>query len=1107
MNFQERKAFERAVRPILATNDNLGLVSAVHLFDRTNQSRPMYLVLLQHKSKKGFLEEAVVFFSKKKKKNEPARITPEVVLPVCSDFHFTKLTSVLMEINISQNLYRFATTTSAARLLSQKFLKIMEDLKKNPLPPRDLGFGHHKWIFHYCLITKKLVSKLEKEYRLAIQKNGNKNSKKSEVSQSEEISEFSDLSNISDSDEEIQKKKNNLLLKDLIFKKKQISEEELEENIQTENDFALDLGVPLNSNNLNPNENENENENKNEDENENEKEKEKKKNKEKEKEKEKKKINENDEKEKQSLNKNENENDKEKEKEKILSQLKTKEDYDEIKNEEKEKEKEKQQENEKKISKISKLNQSYPPTSAIFDEEKQIYETKIEKKMSNVSSDFSLSREYVDVKMIQEMDKYSNWEELKILFVTFNVNDKRPSTEFKKLIAPNKKETKLDLVIVGLQEIDMSPSNILMDMNKSRSKLWVRHVEKELFALSEGGSDWKLIVQEQMVGLFLGIWINKKHLKGLGRSETDFVRCGALKKFGNKGALAAKLQIYDSKIIIINSHLAAHQGNVKKRNHDLKTIFQKLWDGKLIGYNQNSAIYQPDLMFLAGDLNYRIELDHDHVLKNVEEKNYQLLIKNDQLKKEILINKNANLINFKEGEIVFPPSYKFDVGTKNNYDSSKKKRIPAYTDRILWFLDSPFNDDNTDEEKDENESDNENDNDNKNENEDKKKKKKKEKKKTQLVQHYYKSVNSYMFSDHKPVTSLFTFQARKIDFLKKSLYLEKLLGEITEIENNAIAKTEVSTNSIDFGLVQYKIPKIEKLVIKNIGSVVASFAFVCKPEPDPKSEPVLMQLPWLKITPKHGIIPEGSTRTISITLQVNDPKTARRFTLERDELETVLILHLKHGKVHFITISATWEKTCFGLSLSNLINCAEPVSKTSLSQINNTAESNESMLIPKELWLLTDYIWNYGTTKKKLFQQGGDFDEINTIRTLISCTSEQLDSKFSIHSVTEVFLEFIESLYRPIINLKKYKSSIKDTNSNIQSLKLIKKLNPVNYQAFIYLISFGKHLLANSKENNLSLSFVSQIFASIFFRWDKNNHPSQREIEESILLIQNFLLF
>lgn len=43
------------------------------------------------------------------------------------------------------------------------------------------------------------------------------------------------------------------------------------------------------------------------------------------------------------------------------------------------------------------------------------------------------------------------------------------------------------------------------------------------------------------------------------------------------------------------------------------------------------------------------------------------------------------LRQFQEGPLLFPPTYKFDKNS-DNYDTSEKKRKPAWTDRILWRL-------------------------------------------------------------------------------------------------------------------------------------------------------------------------------------------------------------------------------------------------------------------------------------------------------------------------------------------------------------------------------------------------------------------------------------
>jgi hypothetical protein len=53
----------------------------------------------------------------------------------------------------------------------------------------------------------------------------------------------------------------------------------------------------------------------------------------------------------------------------------------------------------------------------------------------------------------------------------------------------------------------------------------------------------------------------------------------------------------------------------------------------------------------------------------------------DQLKKEMM-TKRA-FANFVEGDISFPPTFKYDKGS-DDFDTSEKARPPAWTDRILF---------------------------------------------------------------------------------------------------------------------------------------------------------------------------------------------------------------------------------------------------------------------------------------------------------------------------------------------------------------------------------------------------------------------------------------
>jgi len=51
------------------------------------------------------------------------------------------------------------------------------------------------------------------------------------------------------------------------------------------------------------------------------------------------------------------------------------------------------------------------------------------------------------------------------------------------------------------------------------------------------------------------------------------------------------------------------------------------------------------------------------------------------------LSQDLLISSFKEGEIKFPPTYKFDLGT-HTYDTSRKQRVPSWTDRILYKDDS-----------------------------------------------------------------------------------------------------------------------------------------------------------------------------------------------------------------------------------------------------------------------------------------------------------------------------------------------------------------------------------------------------------------------------------
>lgn len=121
-----------------------------------------------------------------------------------------------------------------------------------------------------------------------------------------------------------------------------------------------------------------------------------------------------------------------------------------------------------------------------------------------------------------------------------------------------------------------------------------------------------------------------------------------------------------------------------------------------------SSSSPPNLSFIFffGDLNYRINLDYYEVKKLVESKSFLELVQSDQLwlsmqsgrvfkgfmegkiawqKWQIIMLLFLFVMNL--GPLLFPPTYRYDIRT-NNYDTSEKKRIPAWCDRILFLAEN-----------------------------------------------------------------------------------------------------------------------------------------------------------------------------------------------------------------------------------------------------------------------------------------------------------------------------------------------------------------------------------------------------------------------------------
>ncbi|XP_074966778.1 phosphatidylinositol 4,5-bisphosphate 5-phosphatase A isoform X2 [Phalacrocorax aristotelis] len=265
----------------------------------------------------------------------------------------------------------------------------------------------------------------------------------------------------------------------------------------------------------------------------------------------------------------------------------------------------------------------------------------------------------------------------RITVVTWNVGTAMPPNDVTSLLHLNTGETNdADVIAIGLQEVNSK-------INKRLKDALFTDQWSELFMDVLSPFHFVLVSTVRMQGVILLVFAKYYHLPFLQDIQTDCTRTGLGGYWGNKGGVSVRLSIFGHMVCFLNCHLPAHLEKAEQRKEDFATILHmQQFEG-----HTASGILDHDLVFWFGDLNFRIEsLDIRFVKYAIDSNILSQLWEKDQL--NIAKSTWPVLSGFQEGPLNFPPTFKFDVGT-NKYDSSAKKRKPAWTDRILWKIKSP----------------------------------------------------------------------------------------------------------------------------------------------------------------------------------------------------------------------------------------------------------------------------------------------------------------------------------------------------------------------------------------------------------------------------------
>lgn len=335
---------------------------------------------------------------------------------------------------------------------------------------------------------------------------------------------------------------------------------------------------------------------------------------------------------------------------------------------------------------------------------------------------------------------------LSLYIVTWNVSAKYPDNlKLNELldIDTHFKDKRLpDFYIIGLQEVNANPQSYLSSFFKSDP--WVQKIKELLKPL-----DYIVAKTEQMQGLLLTIFVKRKHLYHIREIESEYTRTGFGGMWGNKGAVAIRMNCYGCSICLVNSHLAAHDEMLEERIND----YQRIKDATHFSVKVSKNIYEHDYVFWFGDLNFRLFNNYNHN-DNYTQEEIRQMIKQDKINE--LLKKDQLSMAMCEGrafsELVerlpqFPPTFKFVVDT-NNYDM---KRRPAWCDRILYKARNKIIKNCS----------------------------------LHLEQVSYKSHPNYTISDHKPVSSEFRIEVKQY-FYNYEQILKPLRPLFSDSLSNAI---------------------------------------------------------------------------------------------------------------------------------------------------------------------------------------------------------------------------------------------------------------------------------------------------------------------------------
>ncbi|MGH0187299.1 UNVERIFIED_CONTAM: hypothetical protein FKN15_024586 [Acipenser sinensis] len=246
-----------------------------------------------------------------------------------------------------------------------------------------------------------------------------------------------------------------------------------------------------------------------------------------------------------------------------------------------------------------------------------------------------------------------------------------------------------DVYAIGTQE------------NTLGEREWAEHLRGALRSITD--IDFKLVALQTLWNIKLALLVKPEHEHRISHVGTS----------RNKGAVGVSFLFNGTSFGFVNCHLTSGSDKTIRRNQNYQDILRllSLGDKQLSAFDISLRFTH---LFWCGDLNYRLDLDVEvrpclsvcpdpaphssnsemlcrplqEILRHVTKREFEELMCADQLTRER--DKRKAFLHFNEEEIAFPPTYRYERGSRDCYLWQKYKttgvriNVPSWCDRVLW---------------------------------------------------------------------------------------------------------------------------------------------------------------------------------------------------------------------------------------------------------------------------------------------------------------------------------------------------------------------------------------------------------------------------------------